>query len=78
MSRNSARGSGRGSGRSRGRGNYRGRGGYRRNLDEVLEEFVATDTTIRIFFVLSSMKVLLTKTPVMITVELVIVPNSVP
>ena len=40
----SNRGSGRGSGRSRGRGNYRGRGGYRKNLDEVSEEYVATDT----------------------------------
>ena len=43
-SRNSTRGSGRGSGRSRGKGNYRGRGRYRRNLDEVSEEYVATDT----------------------------------
>ena len=42
--RGSNRGSGRGSGRSRGRGNYRGRGGYRKNLDEVSEEYVATDT----------------------------------
>ena len=37
-------GSGRGSGRSRGSGNYRGRGSYRRNLDEVSEEYVGTDT----------------------------------
>ena len=43
MIRNSARGSGHGSGRSRGRGNYQGQGGYRRNLDEVSEEYVATD-----------------------------------
>ena len=42
--RGSNRGSGRGSGRSRGRGNYRGRGGYRKNLDEVSEEYVATNT----------------------------------
>ena len=40
----SNRGSGRGSGRSRGRGNYRGRGGYHKNLDEVSEEYVATDS----------------------------------
>ena len=43
-SRNTCRGSGCGSGRSRGRGNYRGRGRYHRNLDEVLEEYVVTDT----------------------------------
>ena len=71
LSRNSTRGSGRGSGRSRGRGDYRGRGGYRRNLDEVSEEYVATDTDNSIFLVLSSVKVVLT--PVMITVE----PSSV-
>ena len=77
-SRNSGRGSGRGSGRSRGRCNYRGRGGYRRNLAKVSEEYIATDTAIHIFLVLFSVKVLLTKTPVMITVEIVIVPSSVP
>ena len=78
-SRNSTRGSGRGSGRSRGRGNYRGRGDYHRNLDEVSEEYVATDTDdMYIFLVLSFVKVQLTKTPVTITVEIVIVPSSVP
>ena len=73
LSRNSTSDSGHG--RSRVRGNYQGRGGYQRNLDKVSEEYVATDTDDTYF--LGFVKVLLTKTPLLITVEIVIVPSSV-